>query len=343
MSTKRVNMKDIALEAGVSVATVSYIINGRSDQTINPQTIRKVKEVIERLGYVPNLGARALASRKTRLLGLVIPQTEQGKMMMFSNSFYGEFLSAFELEARQRGYNILISGTNLDQSYVEVAQKRCLDGVVIVGMKEESNLKGLDKANIPVVFVDSYDFCRDYYSINIDDKAGGFLATEYLYKKGHRNIGLLTGMVDDTGVNYERYLGYKDCLLSKGLEFNEANIFAGTVSFDWGIKVGMSFKDMENRPSAVFASADLLAAGFIKGLRKVGLKVPQDVSVIGFDDGFIATSIDPELTTIHQNVNSKGALAADLIIKAVEEANTEVTNILLPVSLVERESVITVK
>ncbi|MGN1164532.1 MAG: LacI family DNA-binding transcriptional regulator, partial [Candidatus Ornithospirochaeta sp.] len=100
---KRVTMTDIAKEAGVSLATVSYIINKRSDQTIAPETIKKVNDAIEKLGYVPNFSARALASSRSMLLGLVIPQTEKEEKMMFSNTFYGEFLSSFEYEARKRG------------------------------------------------------------------------------------------------------------------------------------------------------------------------------------------------------------------------------------------------
>ena len=338
MKQRRVNMKDIAAEAGVSVATVSYIINGRTDQAINPATVKKVKDAVNRLGYVPNLGARALASRKTRLLGLVIPQTESGDALMFANSFYGEFLGAFELEARKRGYSILISGTDIDQSYVNVAKQRCLDGVVVVGMKEENDLKDLAASGIPVVLVDTHDAGDEFTTVNIDDSQGGALATGHLYSMGHRKIGLLTGYVDDRGINHERFMGYRDFLIGKGA-FDDKYVYSGTVSFEWGVKAGMRFAKMEDRPTAVFATADILAAGFIKGVKRSGLRVPEDVSVMGFDDGFLAKFADPELTTIRQDVDGKGTYAAKLIIEAVEDKECGATHMVLPVSLVERESV----
>lgn len=338
MATKRINMKDIAREAGVSTATVSYIINKRTDQVIAPQTIRKVEEVIQRLGYVPNLGARALASKYSRLLGLLIPQTEKEPKLMFSNSFYGTFLSSFEYEARKRGYNILISGTDVDESYLDVARKRSLDGIVIVGVEMESDIKGLKKNGIPTVLVDSYGMDGELSSVTIDDCNGGYLATEYLLSMGHRKIGLATGFLTKEGVNTERLKGYERALASHGLSLGNSYIYSGTISYEYGVELGLELAKREERPTALFATADILAFGLVKGLRMGGLKVPSDVSIIGFDDGFLASNMEPALTTIRQDVDGKARIAAQLIIDTIEGKQNG-SNIVLPVSLVERESV----
>ncbi len=338
MATKRTNMKDIAREAGVSTATVSYIINKRSDQVIAPQTVKKVEEAIKRLGYVPNLGARALASKHSHLLGLLIPQTEQETKLMFSNAFYGTFLSNFEYEARKKGYNILISGTSAEESYLDVARKRSLDGIVIVGVELESDIKGLKKNGIPAVLVDSYGMDKDLSSVTIDDENGGFLATKYLIGMGHSNIGFASGYLTKEGVNTERYKGYERALASHGLPLDGRLVYSGTISYEYGFELGLALSSSSDRPSAVFATADILAFGLIKGLKKGGLKVPRDISVVGFDDGFLASNMEPALTTVRQDVDSKARIAAQLVIDAIEGKGT-CSNIVLPVSLVQRESV----
>ena len=191
----RINMKDIAREAGVSVATVSYIINKRSDQSIAPDTVARVNEAIKKLGYVPNLGARALANRKTRLIGLVIPQAETGSRMMLENSFYGEFIAVLEEVLRQSGYSLLLSGEDVNKSYVELARERALDGIVVVGLPADQDARLLLEENIPLVFVDSYLEGNAYSSVNIQDEEGGYLACDYLIKNGHRNIAFVSGFL----------------------------------------------------------------------------------------------------------------------------------------------------
>ena len=339
MAEKRINMKDIAKEAGVSVATVSYIVNKRKDQSIAPETIERVQDAITRLGYVPNLSARALVANRSHLFGVVIPQTEPGKKFMFANPFYGEFLSSVEYEARMAGYHVLISGTNVDQSYLEVAQTRSLDGIIIVGMYPEAYYEDLKRLAIPVILVDSY--CEDlaFHTVSIDDRLGGRLATEYLLAKGHRRIGFASGVIKEKGVNYERYLGYREALQQAQVPFDPALVYSGTVGYEYGLQLGEELGKDSHAPTALFASADILAVGLIRGLKKTGKEVPEDLSVIGFDDSWIAENCDPALTTIRQNVSQKGAKAAHLIIEERKGSYGEKQKVVLPVTLVERSSV----
>ncbi|MFU0799062.1 MAG: HTH lacI-type domain-containing protein [Xylanivirga thermophila] len=336
---KRIGIKDVAKEAGVSIATVSYIINKNPKESISQETIDRVNEAIKKLNYVPNLSARSLASNKTNLIGVVIPQTEPGKKFMFNNPFYGEFLSSVEYVARTKGYHVLISGTDANQSYLEVAKKRSLDGIIIVGMYDEDFYEDLKKSQIPIVLVDSY--CKDHYfhSIQINDRYGGYIATKYLIEKGHRKIAYITGMLKKGGVNDHRLLGYIDALKEANIPFQDECVYSGNVGYEYGIEVADLIYKRGNRETAIFCSADIMAMGVMKGLKNRGLRIPQDISIMGFDDSYISKLLDPALTTVKQDINLKGCTAANIIIDIAENRIKGKQDVILPLEIVERESV----
>lgn len=340
MTPKRINMKDIAKEANVSVATVSYVLNKRKDQTIAEATIKRVENAAKKLGYVPNMAAKALVANRSYLIGVVIPQTEPGKQFMFSNPFYSELLSSIEYNARIKGYHVLISGTDIDQSYLEIAKKRSLDGIIIVGMHPDDYYESLKNSSIPIVLVDSYCTDSSFKSISIKDRESAKLATQYLIDKGHRKIGFASGVISDNGVTYERFLGYRDALIENEIEINENYIYSGTVSQEYGKELGIKIAQQNQRPTAVFASADIIAFGLINGLKKENLRIPNDISVMGFDDTWIANDCDPLLTTIKQDVFEKGEKAVELLLN---KENDSIENIVLDIELVERESVANLK
>ncbi|MGD1822813.1 MAG: LacI family DNA-binding transcriptional regulator [Pleomorphochaeta sp.] len=340
MPKRRINMKDIAIEANVSVATVSYVINKRKDQTIAPSTIKRVEDAVKKLGYVPNMAAKSLVENKSYLIGVVIPQTEPGKQFMFSNPFYGELLSSIEFSAREKGYHVLISGTDIDQSYLEIANKRSLDGIIIVGIHPDDYYENLKNTSIPVVLIDSYCNNLPFNSISIKDRESAKLAIKYFIKKGHKKIAFASGVISDNGVTYERFLGYKDALKEANIKYNENYVFSGTVSQEYGKELGISISSLEDRPTAIFSTADIIAFGLINGLKKAKVNVPEDVSIIGFDDTWIARDCDPLLTTIKQDVFTKGKKAVELILN--NDGNNK-ENIVLDIQLIERESVFEIR
>ena len=148
---KRISIKDVAKEAGVSTSTVSYVLNSTPTETISEETSKRVMAAVQKLGYVPNLNARSLSSSRSNLIGVLIPQTEPGKEFMFSNPFYGDLLSSIEYTARQHGYHLLLSGTKEDQNYLNIAQNRGLDGIIIVGTYPGENLNALKKLGVPII------------------------------------------------------------------------------------------------------------------------------------------------------------------------------------------------
>ena len=336
---KRVSIKDVAREAGVSTTTISYVLNRNPDQSISPETTLRVWEAVKRLGYVPNLSARSLISRKSNLIGVIIPQTEPGKEFMFSNPFYGELLSSVEYTARQNGYHLLISGTEKDQGYIAIARNRDVDGIIIVGTYPSQFIEELKQIGVPVILVDAYLKGEPFPSIGIDDLLGGLMATGHLIAKGHRKIAFISGLLAKDGVMEKRFLGYRDALREAGIPFEEGFVYSGLVGHEYGVQAAEEMLIRGNRETAAFVTADIMALGFIKGQRMLGRTVPGDISVVGFDDLYLASICDPSLTTVRQDIRRKGETAARLVIEANRKKEGKHQEILLPISLVERDSV----
>lgn len=335
---KHVSIKDVAKEAGVSTTTVSYVLNRKATQTISAETTARVWQAVKTLNYVPNLNARSLTSQRTNLIGVVIPQTEPGKEFMFANPFYGELLSTIEYTARCNGYHLLLSGPEPDQSYVNIARNRGVDGIIIVGSYPSKTLDELHQLSVPVVLVDTYVKDPVFHTIGIDDRLGGKLATQYLIEQGHRDIAFVSGSISEQGVAQKRFMGYMDALNEAGLSLSEKHLYLGTVSFDFAQSVGEEMRARGFGETAAFATADILGVGLIKGLHTMGRRVPEDLSIVGFDDLDLARISEPSLTTVHQDIAQKGKNAVQIILNAID-GHTEKQEQILPVQLVIRDSV----
>ena len=341
LEKKRITMKDVAKEAGVSVATISYVLNGK--ESISEETKERVMVAIKKLNYVPNLAARSLVNQSSGLIGVVIPQTEDSNMLMFNNPFYSEMIGSIEYQARIQGYQILISGTDADEGYIRMAKERSLDGIIIIGMYPDHFYNELKKFNIPIVLVDSY--CEDHYfhSVQVNDRYGAYIATKYLIDHGHRSIGLLAGMLKCRGVVEMRYNGYCDALKEYGIPHRSDLIFESKVDYKSGMEMGEQVIKSSRRPTALFATADIMAIGAIKRMTQLGASVPEDISVIGFDDLNIAEYFNPGLTTVRQEIKRKGQEAARIILECIGNPSAGKQEIILPLSIVERESVLSIK
>ena len=336
---KRVSIKDVAKEAGVSASTVSYVLNSTPTETISPETKKRVMEAVSKLGYVPNLNARSLSSRHSSLIGVLIPQTEPGKELMFSNPFYGELLSSIEYTARQHGYHLLLSGTKEDQDYLSIAQNRGVDGVIIVGTYPGENLNALKTLGVPIVLVDSYVKDEAFHTIGIEDKEGARMATRYLIAKGHRRIAFISGSIRENGVNIKRFQGYCDAMQEAGLPVDGQAVYSGTVDYEYGMAVADAYLARGKKQTAAFVTADVITMGLIKGLQQHHVRVPEDLSIVSFDDVYLAQMADPALTTVHQDIGEKGKQAVQLIMDAAHSKEHHHTECILPLRLVERESI----
>lgn len=330
-------IKDVANRVGVSIATVSYVLNGK--KSISEATKQKVYEAMEELNYVPNINAQGLNSNSSRLIGVVVPQTENGDKLMFQNGFYSEVLGSIEYYARQKGYHVIISATDTNESYMKLAKQRNLDGIIVIGMYPDEFYKELKKTDIPIVLIDSY--CNDFYyhSIRIDDAYGSYLATRHLLKNGHRDIAFFVGQIKDNGVMKKRLQGYKNALDEFGVEFNNKYVFEGQIDYDSGIKMADKLVDSNLTVTSIVCAADLLAIGVMSELYRRGVKVPDDISIVGFDDLEISKYLTPPLTTVHQHISLKGKKAVELLLEHIEKTDLPKQEEVLPLELVERGSV----
>ncbi len=333
----RATLKDVAQFAGVTPATVSYALSGK--RPISEETKARIMEAVEALDYVPDLNARGLSMRDSKLIGVVVPQTEPGDRLMFQNSFYSEILGSIEYYARQRGYHILISATDANESYMTLARQRNLDGIIVIGMYPDEFYQQMKKTQIPIVLIDSY--CNDHYyhNIRIDDAYGSYLATRYILDCGHEHIAFFSGQLKENGVMKKRLLGYRQALEEYDLPFREEYVFEGQIDYAAGIRLSGELLSADLPVTGIVAAADILAIGAIKGLFEAGKYVPADYSVIGFDDLEIAQYLTPGLTTIHQDISRKGQKAVELLLSHIEDPTLPKQEEILQLGLVERGSV----
>ena len=339
MSEQRVTMKDVAKAAGVTTAAVSYAISGK--RPISDETRKRVEAAIKELGYTPNMAARTLSSagRSSKLIGVVVPQTEGGGRLMFQNQFYAEILGSIELCARQAGYHVLISATDANDGYLTLAAERNLDGIIVIGMYPDEFYQQMKRSRIPIVLIDSY--CNDHYyhNVRIDDAYGSYLATKYVLERGHRDIAFFCGRIKDNGVMKKRLAGYRDALGEYSVEFRDALVFEGDIDYKDGIESANRLMDTQVNATAVVAAADILAIGAAKAFYERGVRVPDGISLMGFDDLEISQYLTPGLTTVRQQISLKGEKAVELLIRSINEPELTKQELILPVSLVERESV----
>lgn len=336
---KRTTIKDIARAVGVTPAVVSYVLNGK-EYKVSGETLQKVKNTIKELNYIPNLTARSLVNNRSHLVGVIIPQTEDSAQMLLTNHFYSEIVSGVESRLREYGYHLLLSGVEKGKSYLDTSVQRNLDGAIIMGIYQERFYEELKQASIPIVLIDSYISDNYFFRVGIDDEYGGYIATKYLIDQGHREIALVTGSIKRDGVNEKRFLGYKRALSEASIFYNPDYVFDGSVSYEHGCEAGKMIAAKCGKITAVFASADLIALGVINSLKENNVGVPDDISIIGFDNLSTLKFSFPALTTVGQDITGKGVAAAEALVEMIEgKGRNESMEKILPLKIIERKSV----
>lgn len=334
---QRATIRDVAAAAGVSVATVSYVLNGK--KKVSEQTKAMILDVIKKLEYVPDLNAKSLSVKDTKLIGVVVPQTEPGSTLMFRNNFYSEILGSIEYHARQHGYHVLISATDVTEDYLNLIRERNLDGVIIIGTYQSEFFEQLRQLEIPVVLVDSYCTHNCFHEVRIDDQESSYLATKYILEAGHREVGLVCGLLHEDGVMQKRFKGYRQALDEYGIPFRQEYVFEGNVDYDSGVEIAGRIAKLRGEMTAVVATADMFAIGLMRGFYEAGIRVPEEISIMGFDDLDISAYMTPGLTTVRQEISLKGEYAMNLLVQNMAAPGMKKVTEILPVRIVERESV----
>jgi LacI family transcriptional regulator len=300
-----VTIRDVAREASTSTATVSHVLN--STGRITAGTRRRVLAVVKRLKYYPNLHARNLALRSSRTLGMIVSDV--------GNPFFPALIRAFEIRARHRGYEVIVSNTNYEPILMKRAAERMLEqkvrGVAIMTSEMSATLvEELLGRKIAVTFFDAGVAQKHVSTVKMDYGSGVRQAVEHLHDFGHRRIAFVAGRSAFRNIK-AREVAFVECMRAHGLE--PGPIVPGNQRFDGGLAAGRTLALMTPRPTAVIAMNDLTAVGVIRALHQEGLRVPDDVSVVGFDRTFLAECFIPSITTVDMHPDRLGRTAADAL------------------------------
>lgn len=337
---KKVTIRDVAKHAGVSVASVSYVLN--NVEKITSETKERILKSIEELDYKPSLTARCLSKGDSKLIGICLPISEKGDIpgaLLANNPFFSEFISGIEYTIRDKGYDILISGVSTNDQYKDWIQRRGLDGIIMLGVYPRSIFEEIKNLEVPIVLTDVYEeYAASFHRVMVEDELGGYMATKHLIELGHTKIAFVAGGISNSLVYYNRHQGYLRALKEAGITPDQKLLFEDHVTFNGGYEVGERMLKSNNEATAVFAAADIMAIGLMKAYFQSNKKVPEDLSIIGFDDIKFGQYMTPSLTTIRQDIFMKGKVSAEMIIDDLLSGKRSNHSITLQPELVIRDT-----
>lgn len=327
-----VTMRDVADKAGVSVTTVSHVIN--NSRPVNPETRSRVEQAMQVLRYQPNVLARSLRRGKTHTIGVILPDN--------TNPYFAEVVRGIEDTSFAQGYSVVLcnSDNDLDKErfYTNVLIEKQVDGIIFVaaGLSEE-NINNLQKKGVPCILVDRQVPGVKIDSVLADNQAGGYLAANHLIGLGHTAIACISGP-RRLRSSIERVAGYRQALESAGINMPPGWIVEGDFQYQSGFAGAERLLTGKTRPSAIFACNDLMAIGVYRYAYESQLRIPQDISIIGFDDIRLAEYSNPPLTTIRQTKGVMGKRAAKLLLERIVNGNQVIKQDIIPVQLIVRGS-----
>ncbi|MDN4594529.1 LacI family DNA-binding transcriptional regulator [Polycladomyces subterraneus] len=328
----RPTIKDVAKKANVSVATVSRVLHNQPGYS--EKTRQKVLKVIEEMGYHPNAIARGLINKRTQTIGVLFPNV--------SSMFSSKVLRGIEHATHHRDYSVVVCNTDKDgrrtMKYLNVLWEKQVDGIIFVSERlKEEYYATLTAMNIPVVLLSTFSPEYPFPYIKVDDQQAAYDATEYLIKQGHRRIALIGGTKSDPLAGIPRVEGYRQALQNYGIPFREELITYGDFGYHSGRRAMEKLLRTAPGFTAVFAASDEMAAGALSAAYHNGIKVPDELSVIGYDDLQIAEMAIPPLTTVGQPLFEMGKWAAEMLMNMIKTGQAQ--SKIVPHTIVERESV----
>lgn len=331
-----ITIKEVALKAGVSQSTVSLVLNNK--QSIKKSTREKVLQVINELDYHPQRSARNLASQRTGNIGFIISEEHFTR----AEPFYTRIFLGSEFEARHLDYYLLLTSVSKNFSRKELPRflkEGNIDGIIAAGSMNDKWLYEMAGMEIPIVLIDYFPPRLKWSCVLIDNAEGGRDAAKYLLALGHEKIGFIGGSFTHPSIK-ERHRGFTLALEETGVHYNPEWVItdeAETRVIDgyYAMKKILAAKD---RPTALFAANDAMATGALKAAREAGLEIPEDISVIGFDNIDVTKYTNPPLTTMNVRMEEMGAFAIKMILDGIYQKKSLQEKILVPVDLVTRES-----
>ncbi len=325
-------IKQVAERAQVSMSTVSHVLNGT--HYVSPELTERVLQAVKELDYQLNPVARSLAGGRSGMIGLLLPD--------LLSSYFGEILRGVDRTLAEAGYEIMLYTThhkkNRESEFVNALVRGLSEGVLLVLPNDPgAYLALLYKKRFPYVVIDHQGFDDFSPTVVATNWQGAFEATQYLIALGHRRIGFITG-ASHTSSAFERQNGYRAALEEAGIAFDPELIGQGTFMRPEAYQATETLLALPDPPTAIFAANDVSAFGVIDAVRNRGLRIPDDISVIGFDDIPEASTVRPALTTVRQPLTKMGSIAAEMLLKYIENPDLPTQRVTLQTELIIRES-----
>lgn len=327
-----ITIMDVAEHSGVSYSTVSRVANGY--QFVKAATREKVQASMDELGYVANLKARSLAGGRSNMIGLLVFDLE--------NSYFTEVVRGIDAEVSTLDYDMMISTTHQrvdrEKAYISQLASGIVDGlIVMLPQNIDAWLEPLLQRNFPFVLIDHESGFGQGHIIRTANRRGAIEATNHLLDLGHRRIGLIAG-TPSVQSGRERIEGFQQALAERGLAADDELIVQGDFDEQTGYECANKLLNMKARPTAIFALNDAMALGVYRAAEELGLSIPQDLSIVGFDDIPEANYIRPQLTTVRQPQREIGQTATRLLVEIIEKPKAELETITLQTELIVRKS-----
>jgi LacI family transcriptional regulator len=333
MKSKVPTIKEIAKIANVSAMTVSRALN--NNPRVREKTRKKIQTIAKQLGYRPNRIARSLVSKRSQLISLIVAD--------IANQYFSELARGIEDKAREYGYNVIFCSTDNDsetlKTYVRLMMEVGVDGFILAAVRlKEPIVEELADQHFPVVLVNRELKEKKANSVVIDNHAGAYLVVEHLINCGYEKIGIITGDLNlSTGI--ERFEGYRKALRDYGIPFHEDYSSQGPFTQAHGCRAATKMLSRKNRPEAIFAASDNIALGVMDAAGSLGLRIPEDLAVVGFDDTEFSSNAKINLTTVSQKKYEMGAIGVQMLLDLINgQAHGAVNNIVLEPELIIRKS-----
>lgn len=328
-------LKEVAKKSGVSITTVSRVINGSAK--VKAETRERIQKAMTKLDFQPNRVAQRLraSNGRSKLLGLIIPDIQ--------NQFYSNIVRGIEDVTYGNDYAVILCNSdenpNKERFYLEVLKSESVDGIILPPIHQfDEEIESFIELGIPIVCVDRKLMRKKVDTVVIGNEKGGYDAVKHLIELGHKKIAILTSSLQFSSFN-ERQMGYERALKENGIEVDKRLIKEGDPrSSETARALTDELLNLDTPPTAIFATNNLMTLGVLKALSKLNLKIPDDISIIGFDDLPWAEAISPPLTTVRQPAYEMGKKAAELFFKRVEDSSREPEEIVMDPKLIIRGS-----
>lgn len=336
MGILSITIFDVAEKSGYSISTVSRVIN--NSKSVRPQTREAILKVIEEMGFVPNNIAQSLVNKTTKMVGIIVAD--------INNPFYSEMVRGIEDEISKCGYSVIVcnSDENMDKEkhIIDVLLKKQVDGIIFTGGRGEGDEYNQHveelSYKIPVVLSNECLENSNTYSVSCYKEKGAYDATNHLIKMGHRRIGFINGL-ENFRPSIEKLEGYKRALIANNIEFDSTIVYSSNYHIEGGAKGAEYLLNIENPPTAIFTANDLMATGAMKKIKYLGKSIPDDISLVGFDDVYLTEILDPSLTSVSQRIYEQGKEAAKIINSIFNHNKKIKKKIILNPVIVYRDSV----